>query len=95
MPLEIAFVPVHPERAGEFHAAATQSMEDLFPRAAGFVRGEVRRGVERSDTFALLLEWETVADHTEGFVKSELFDEWLRRTAGMVSGDPVVEHWDL
>lgn len=95
MPLEIAFIPVRPDRAADFRAAARQSIADLFPRADGFIRGEVRRGVENVDTFALLLEWESVAHHTDGFVKSDLFEEWSRRTAGMVSGDPVVEHWVL
>jgi heme-degrading monooxygenase HmoA len=95
MPLEIAFIPVAEEKAAAFEAAASRALADVFPEADGYVRGELRRGVERPGSYALLLEWRTVQDHTEGFVGSQLFDRWLELTNGLIDGDPVVEHWTV
>ncbi|GAA1700245.1 antibiotic biosynthesis monooxygenase [Microcella alkalica] len=94
MPLEIAFIPVNGAHADRFAQAATVALTDIFPQAPGFIRGECRRGVERPDTFVLLLEWERLEDHTEGFVKSELFIRWVELTDGLIAGAPVVEHWE-
>lgn len=94
MPLEIAFIPVTANTAA-FERAASVALEEVFPQAPGFVRGEVRKGVERDGTYVLLLEWERLEDHTEGFVNSPLFARWVELTEGLISGDPVVEHWEL
>ena len=95
MVMEIAIIRVAPGAGPDFESAAMQALEKVFPRAAGFVGGELRRGVERADSYALLLEWRTVEDHTEGFVKSELFQRWVELVDGLIEGDPVVDHWDL
>lgn len=94
MPLEIAFIPVEAENASQFEDAARAALTDVFPRSPGFIRGECRKGVERQGTYVLLLEWERIEDHTENFVGSDLFARWLDLTEGLISGDPVVEHWN-
>jgi len=95
MPLEIAFIPVDQANASAFERAASVALNEVFPLAPGFVKGEVRKGVERDDTYVLLLEWERIEDHTDGFVNSDLFTRWVELTDGLISGDPVVEHWVL
>lgn len=95
MVMEIAIIRVAPGAGATFESAATQALEKVFPQAPGFVRGELRRGVERAASYALLLEWRSVEDHTEGFVKSELFQRWVELVDGLIEGDPVVDHWDL
>lgn len=95
MPLEIAFIPVDPANGPAFERAASVALNQVFPLAPGFVRGELRKGVERDGTYVLLLEWERIEDHTDGFVNSELFARWVELTDGLISGDPVVEHWVL
>lgn len=93
MILEIALIPIADGKGDQFEDAVRTALRDLFPKASGFRRGDLRRGVERPGTFALLLEWETVEDHTDGFVKSDLFDRWLELTDGLIVEEPVVEHW--
>lgn len=95
MVLEIAFIPVATGQEGAFAAAAERALAEVFPQAPGFVSGEVRRGVERSDTFVLLLQWRALEDHTEGFVQSDLFAQWVDLTDGLIGGEPTVEHWEL
>lgn len=93
MPLEIAFIAVTEANSRQFERAASIALKEVFPKSPGFVRGEVRKGVERAGTYVLLLEWERLEDHTEGFVNSDLFTRWVELTDGLISGDPVVEHW--
>ena len=95
MPLEIAFIPVAEPNAKAFERAATIAFAEVFPAAPGFVRGEVRKGVERAGWYVLLLEWERIEDHTESFVNSDGFARWVELTDGLISGEPLVEHWSL
>jgi heme-degrading monooxygenase HmoA len=92
--LEIALIPIASERSKEFEAVVAASLVDLFPLSPGFIRGELRKGVEQSDTYALLLEWRAIEDHTETFVNSPLFARWMQLTEGMESGDASVLHWE-
>lgn len=94
MVLEIAFIQVAAERRSDFEAAAGRAIQDLFPQSPGFRMGELRSGVERGDTYALMLSWDRIEDHLDTFVNSPLFAEWVERTEGMIVGDPVVEHWE-
>lgn len=90
---EIAFIGVVAGKESAFESAVAVASRDVFPRSKGFVSLSLARGVEKSQTYALKIIWETVEDHTEGFVKSELFEEWRALVAGILEGAPVVEHW--
>ena len=94
MVVEIAVLPVERAKQEAFESAARIALADVFPRANGFIRGELRHGVERPDRYVLLLEWQTIEDHIEGFVGSELFARWAELTDGLISGEPVVDHWE-
>lgn len=94
MVLEIALIPVASERGNEFEAVVAAALVDLFPLSPGFIRGELRKGVEQSDIYALLLEWRAIDDHTQTFVNSPLFARWVQLTEGMASGDASVGHWE-
>lgn len=90
---EIAFIGVVTGKESDFESAVAVASRDIFPRSQGFVSLSLARGVEKPQTYALKIIWESVEDHTEGFVKSELFDEWRALVAGILEGTPVVEHW--
>ena len=42
----------------------------------------------------LLVEWETLEDHTVGFRGSKEYDEWRRLLHDFYEPFPVVEHFD-
>ena len=90
---EIAFIGVVEGQNAVFESAVATASRDIFPRAEGFISVSLARGVERPQTYALQITWETVEDHVEGFVKSELFTEWRALIAGVLDGAPIVEHW--
>lgn len=90
---EIALINVVQGRESDFEAAVETAATEVFPRSRGFISLSLARCVERPSGFALKILWETVEDHTEGFVKSDLFGEWRSLVEGMIDGAPVVEHW--
>ena len=92
MILEAAFMTIRQGQEAQFLAALEQA-KLVIARAQGFRGIEVRRGIERPDTFLLCISWETLEDHTEGFRGSPLFAEWRSHIGGFFAQPPVVEHW--
>lgn len=90
---EIAFIGVVAGKEAAFESAVAQASRNVFPRSKGCISVSLARGVEKPQTYALKIIWESVEDHTEGFVKSDLFEEWRALVDGLLEGTPVVEHW--
>jgi heme-degrading monooxygenase HmoA len=67
----------------------------VFPKAKGFLGHEVRRSIESPDRYVLLLQWETLEDHTIAFRSSPLFGEWRGFVSSFFAQPPHVEHFSL
>lgn len=90
---ELALIEVSPENQSAFEEAVQGAVADVLSTAHGFVGFTLTKGVERANTYALLIRWETLEDHTIGFRESELFTQWRSRIGGYFAGPPDVEHW--
>jgi heme-degrading monooxygenase HmoA len=66
----------------------------LIAANPGFVSLRVERGVERPSCFLLLVEWERLEDHTEGFRGSAAYEEWRAALHHFYDPFPVVEHYE-
>jgi heme-degrading monooxygenase HmoA len=66
----------------------------LIAASPGFVSLRVERGVERPDRFLLLVEWNRLEDHTEGFRGSAAYEEWRAALHHFYEPFPVVEHFE-
>ena len=64
-------------------------------RAAGFVSLRLLRGIESPSRYLLLVEWETLEDHTEGFRKSAGYEEWRALLHHFYDPFPTVEHFGV
>lgn len=60
----------------------------------GFVSLRVERCLERRSCFLLLVEWETLEDHTQGFRGSAAYQEWRDALHHFYDPFPVVEHFE-
>jgi heme-degrading monooxygenase HmoA len=92
--LERAEISVVPGREDEFEQTFHQQARDVISQSKGFRSARLMRGIERPDTFLLLVEWETLEDHTEGFRQSELFVQWRALLGPFFAAPPAVEHYD-
>jgi len=90
---EIAFIDVKEGQQEAFEAVVGKASKEIFPRSKGFISLSLGRGIDRPNTYALKINWETMEDHTVGFVQSELYGEWVKLVTDILGGAPVVEHW--
>lgn len=93
MVLEHALLPVLPGEETRFEAAFEQA-KHLIASMPGFVGLTLSRGIERPGWYLLLVEWETLEDHTVGFRGSEIYQEWRRLLHGFYDPFPTVEHFE-
>ena len=93
MVLEHALLPVLPGREAEFEAAFGQAQK-IIASMPGFLGLTLSRCLERSSSYLLLVEWETLEDHTEGFRGSEQYQEWRRLLHRFYDPTPSVEHYE-
>jgi heme-degrading monooxygenase HmoA len=89
--LEHALLPVPPERRAEFEAAFAQAVP-LIRASPGFRRLDLLHSVEHPGSYLLLVEWERLEDHTEGFRGSPAYAEWRRLLHGFYDPLPEVGH---
>ena len=92
MILEVAILNVIPGREDEFIKAFAQAQE-IISKMAGYVSHELKRCIENASRFILLVEWEKLADHTEGFRKSDEYQEWKKLLHHFYDPFPTVEHY--
>jgi heme-degrading monooxygenase HmoA len=92
MILEHAVLPVRPGQEAEFEAAFGQA-RTIIAAMPGFRSLALRRSLESPNLYLLLVEWDTVEDHTEGFRGSPQYDEWRALLHRFYDPFPVVEHY--
>jgi heme-degrading monooxygenase HmoA len=90
---EHAILPVIPGQEAEFIEAMDRA-KAIIAASPGFVSLRVERCIERPSFFLLLVEWESLEAHTEGFRKSDAFGEWRSMLHHFYDPFPVVEHFE-
>lgn len=89
---EHALLPVVPGREAAFEAALARATP-LIAGQPGFRGLSVTRGIESPSSYLLIVEWETLNDHTEGFRTSPEYDEWRALLHPFYDPFPVVQHF--
>jgi len=92
MILEHALLSVRPGLEDDFEGAFGRA-RTIIASAAGFRDLTLSRCVERPGTYLLLVSWDTIEDHTEGFRGSPGYEEWRRLLHHFYEPFPTVEHF--
>ena len=95
MILEVADIRITPGRQADFARAAHRGIQTVIAKAKGFLGYQVRHSVETPDRYLLLLEWETLEDHTVGFRGSAAYAQWRSIVVDFFAAPPFVEHFTL
>ncbi len=90
--LEQAALDVQRGREAEFEAAFGIARA-IISASPGFVSLRLLRCIESPSRYLLLVEWETLEDHTEGFRKSAGYEEWRALLHHFYDPFPTVEHF--
>ena len=92
MILEVAILDVKPGRETEFEATFEKAQK-IISSMHGYVSHQLQNCVENSSRYILLVNWETLEDHTIGFRKSAQYQEWRSLLHQFYDPFPVVEHY--
>ena len=92
MILEVATLNIRPGQREEFEQAfsAAQTIISSMP---GYLSHQLKRCIEEPDRYILLVNWETLEDHTVGFRKSEQYLEWKSLLHHFYDPYPEVVHY--
>ena len=93
MILEVAILNVRRGHAAEFEQAF-QKAQRIISSMAGYVSHELQRRLEVENKYVLLVRWQRLEDHTEGFRKSAEYQEWKRLLHHLYDPFPTVEHFE-
>ena len=93
MILEAAVFTIKPGEGPNFAQTFPQA-EKVLVQAKGYISHELRPCIETPGRYLLLVRWETLEAHTEGFRGSPLFQQWRAVIGPFFDGAPEVEHYE-
>ena len=94
MILEIADIRIAPGQQAAFEAAIQHGIDTVISKAQGFRTARVQHGIESPERYVLMIEWDTLEDHTVHFRGGELFPQWRAIVGPFFASPPVVEHFN-
>ena len=92
MILEVAFLNVIPSQESAFEAAFRRAAP-ILTGARGYITHELRRSIEHTSSYILLVQWQTLEDHTVGFRTLPQYQEWKALLHHFYDPFPTVEHF--
>lgn len=92
MVLEVAVLCVRADRTEAFEAAFREA-QHIIAASRGYLGHELRRCLETRDRYLLLVWWDTLESHTEGFRGSPDYQRWRALLHHFYDPFPSVEHY--
>ncbi|OPA73823.1 antibiotic biosynthesis monooxygenase [Paenibacillus selenitireducens] len=93
MILEVAMLHVRPHLVEEFEDSFRQASK-IITQMKGYIQHQLQKCLEEESKYILLVQWETLEDHTEGFRGSEEYQAWKKLLHHYYDPFPVVEHYE-
>ncbi len=95
MILEVADLRIEPGKQIEFETAIKHGVTSVIAKAQGFIGYKVRHSIESPERYLLMIEWETLENHTKDFRESSAFADWRSIVGPFFAQPPQVEHFAL
>jgi heme-degrading monooxygenase HmoA len=89
MIIEIAQLTIRPGSEQQFETAFPAAIKEL-DGSKGYLLHELRRSMESPNRYALIVQWQTLEDHTVGFRGSAA---WRAQIGPFFESAPVVERF--
>ena len=93
MILEAAQLQVRPGEGPAFEAAFREAQE-IISSMPGYRSHELQRCAEREGHYLLLVRWDSIAAHEEGFRKSPGYQRWRALLHHFYDPFPTVLHYE-
>ncbi|MBV8659931.1 MAG: antibiotic biosynthesis monooxygenase [Burkholderiales bacterium] len=91
--LEIAMLQVRAGQEAEFERAFAQASA-IIASMGGYLGHTLQRCLEVQGRYALLVQWQTLEDHTVGFRQSAEYQAWRSLLHHFYEPMPTVEHFE-
>ena len=93
MILEAFHLHIRTGQYGAFEIAFNEALP-LVQSISGYISHELQRCIEQQDVYLLLIRWETLQDHTEGFRLSPQYQQWKKLLHHFYDPFPEVLHYE-
>ncbi|NVD08532.1 antibiotic biosynthesis monooxygenase [Vibrio sp. JPW-9-11-11] len=92
MILEVAILQVKPQLEEQFEANFAQAQQ-IISSMPGYLSHQLKRCIETPNRYILLVNWQTLEDHEQGFRQSPQYQEWKALLHHFYDPFPTVEHY--
>ena len=92
MILEVAILNVKNDLTDDFEKAYLKAQQ-IISNMKGYISHELKKCLEVPNKYILLVNWETLEDHTIGFRESKEYQEWKELLHHFYDPFPTVEHY--
>ena len=89
---EIALLKVRENKSGEFEKSFEMAQK-IIAGMEGYIQHELQKCVEEENKYLLIVRWEKIENHTEGFRKSGEYIKWKELLHHYYDPFPTVEHY--
>jgi heme-degrading monooxygenase HmoA len=93
MILEAVMLQVKKGKEAEYEEAF-RGASNIISSMKGYISHELQRCLEVEGKYLLLVQWESLADHTVGFRESNEYQEWKKLLHHFYDPFPIVEHFE-
>lgn len=93
MILEVAVLQVIESKSDEFEINFKKASE-IISKKKGYIKHELHKNIANKNNYILLVQWESLEDHTIGFRGSEEYKEWKNLLHHFYDPFPQVEHFE-
>lgn len=92
MILEVATLDVRLGQEAAFESAFREA-SGIISSMQGYVSHELQRCIEKQNRYLLLVNWQTLEDHTVGFRQGAQYQQWKSLLHHFYDPFPTVEHY--
>lgn len=89
---EIAILNIN-NKQNELFEAAFNKAKSIISSMKGYMEHELQKCLEEDNKYLLIVRWKSLEDHTEGFRKSDAYQEWKKILHHFYNPFPVVQHY--
>jgi heme-degrading monooxygenase HmoA len=89
---EIAILNIKQNESSLFEKAFNKA-QSIISSMNGYIKHEVLKCMEETDKYLLIVRWQSLEDHTEGFRKSNDYNEWKNLLHHFYEPFPTVQHY--
>ena len=89
---EIALLNVRENESDEFEKSFATAQK-IIAGMEGYIEHELQKCIEEENKYLLIVRWEKLENHTEGFRKSSEYNKWKELLHHYYNPFPTVEHY--